>query len=297
MADDDVRRTVLVNGERLKQNADRPSGGGGRKYHPHTAEQARSWIRPQAEALRGAVRRIPGEHRGPRVFFQATLFPNYLAASCFPSRLLAALDLVAMGSRTATAEYRTNTTAQADAPTKSLVLAGTDASFDSFAAIAETGRAARYEPAAAEQIRELAEIRLTTAEEVLGFRSYGTAGEILDLEAVLHPGAGSRDDGGLSPIDDETFGKWVAFIEGLGGCVNVDYRRTTGGLTFVPIRLVDMAVPEVIEFNPLRSLRPLPPMRPVRPGLLRSTGLSVGAPSDPTPATDTEIAIFDGGSV
>ena len=92
-------------------------------------------------------------------------------------------------------------------PTKSLVLAGVDASFDSFAAITRAYSTAGYTQAATDQIRELAEVRLAATEEVLGGRSYNTAGELLDLEAVLHPDTDSRNSG-LRPIGDETFEKY-----------------------------------------------------------------------------------------
>ena len=114
MAEDDMRRTLFVNGERLKRDMDKASRGGGQKFHPYTAEEARGWLRPQADMLRESVRRIPDECRGPRVLFQATLFPNYLAASYFPSQLLSELDLVAVGSRAATADYKMKTSEQAD---------------------------------------------------------------------------------------------------------------------------------------------------------------------------------------
>jgi hypothetical protein len=294
MATGNSQQALLVNGERLKREVDRTAGGG-QKFHPYTGEEAREWIRPQLAALRESVADIPDENRGPRILFQATLFPNYLAASYFPSHLFSELDLVPVGSRSATAVYKTRTSERPDALTKSLILAGTDESLDSFVALAGSSVVTRSFRAAADQLRELAEVRLARPEEVLGPREYPDTGELLDLEAVLHPGAGSRSDR-LSPVDDETFEKWVAFVEELNGQVIVDYRRTVGGLTFVPVRLVDAAVRQTVEFNPLRSLRPLPSMRPVVPGILRSTGMSVVAPVDPTPAAETKVAIFDGGT-
>ena len=146
-------------------------------------------------------------------------------------------------------------------------------STDSFAAITQTSSPAGYTQTAVDQIRELAEVKLAAPTEVLCGRSYNTAGELLDLEAVLHPHTDLRNSS-LRPIDDETFNKWVAFVERFDGRVLTDYRRTVGGLTFVPIKLVDIAVPNMVEFNPLRSVRPLPTMRPITPSLLRQTSVS-----------------------
>lgn len=289
------RNSVLVNGERLRRNVDRSSGGGGDKFHPFSAAEAREWVEPQVTALRSAVVDLPDARRGPRVLFQATLFPNYLAASYFPSQLLAELDLVAVGSRAATAPYVTAASERPDSLTKSLVLAGTDESFDAFVALAAGESPTRSSRAAADQIRELADIRLAREEEVLGTHEYASDGEVLQLEAVLHPGAASRSDR-LVPIDDETFDKWVSFVATLDGEVVERYRRTVGGLTFVPVRLVDAAVRRAVGFNPLRSLRPLPGMRPIAPGVLRSSSASVSPPLDATPESPAKVFIFDGGT-
>lgn len=293
-------RPLLVNGERLRENIERGPVGGGKKFHPYTPEASQLRLAPQARRLRESVGAIPQDRRGTHVIFQATLFPNYLAASYFPSELLAELELVPIGSRSDRATYITATRSQEDVLTKSLIVAGTDESLSALASLTEQGARTRSGRSAFEQLREIAEFRLPSQDEVLPHRPASSGLEPssaqLEWEAVLHPGAESRGRR-LVAIDEETFGKWVALVGRLGGEVVTDYRRELGGLTFVPVRLPPDAVSEATSFNPLRTLRPLPSMRPIHPGVLRATGLSLRPPQATAPVSDSRVAVFDGGTV
>src|SRR4051794_1610510 len=106
MADD---RPMLAGGERLIRSIERGPSGGGEKYHPRTLDEAKALLLPQVDLLTSAVAALEPELRGDRVVFQATVLPNYLAASYFPTDLLRSLDLVPIGARRATAMYRTAT--------------------------------------------------------------------------------------------------------------------------------------------------------------------------------------------
>jgi len=113
-------------------------------------------------------------------------------------------------------------------------------------------------------------------------------------EAVLNP-QGIDHTGQLFPVDDETFDKWVAWIDGLDGQVVADYRRSEAGLTFVPVRLDAAQLPQASRFNPLRTMRPMPMLRPIPTGVLRSTAPTVLPPIDSNPEGLFTTAIFDGG--
>lgn len=167
----------------------------------------------------------------------------------------------------------------------------------------ERGGRTRSTKSAAEQLREFYEIRLASEDEILPHHNQvrealedSTQDTLHDWEAVLHPGSDSRVRH-LEPIDEVTFGKWVALVSELGGEVLERYKRVVGGLTFVPVRLADNAVVQASRFNPLRALRPLPAMRPIQPGVLRSTPHTVAAPTAQDPQSEARVAIFDGGTV
>jgi hypothetical protein len=294
---DETTRPLLVHGERLREKIERVSGGGGSKFHPLTVEEARVALLPQAIALRDRVSQFPDELRGPRLIFQATLLPNYLAASYFPSQLLSSLDLIPIGSRSSRATYRTLTQEQPDFETKSILVAGTDESVERLTTLLESGGHVRSEKTAAEQFREFSEIRVSSAEEIVRQPALEVAATSTDQavwEAVLHPGAASRGPD-LQPLDDATFEKWIAFVESLGGQVVATYRRIVGALTFVPVRLDADRVGETVQFNPLRSIRPMPQIRPIPPTLFRMTPARLQPPPNTVPLTDIDVAVFDGG--
>lgn len=293
-------RPLLVHGEKLRTNIQKGPTGGGQKFHPYTPEESSLRLAPQARLLRESARAIPGDRRGTHIIFQATLLPNYLAASYFPSDLFAELDLVPIGSRSDRAPYMTATRSEEHVLTKSLIVAGTDESLDGLSSLTAQGARTRSGRSAFEQLREIAEIRLSSQDEVIPSRPDDSVMQPStapsEWEAVLHPGTESSGRR-RAAIDDETFEKWVALVDGLGGEVVTDYRRVVGGLTFVPVRLAAEAVWEAATFNPLRTLRPLPSMRPIQPGVLRATGQSLQAPGAAAPMSDVRVAVFDGGTI
>lgn len=288
---------LLLYGERLRREVPRPGMAPSEKFHPLEPAEARELLRPFAESLVRDVAALPESLRGPRIIFQATLYPNYLAASYFPSRLLEEIDAVPIGSRSSVAPYQTAARFEEEAETKSLLLAGTERSLQRLTELLESGGHGKTERDAAEQFRELSDIRLSSVTEVLGARHADADAHVDDRplwEAVLHPGAASRGPD-LLPVDDETFAKWIRYIRSLEGEVLTAYRREVGGLTFVPVRLDQAVTADAARFNPLRSLRPMPAMRPIQPGLLRATRRKVAPPGLLTPESDLRVAVFDGG--
>lgn len=92
-------RPLLVNGEALKLDVLAPRGGGGEKHEPQTVEQAQSILAPQVIAATDAVASLPSTLRArDRIYVEAKLLPNYLAASYFPTELLAHVGAAPVGS-------------------------------------------------------------------------------------------------------------------------------------------------------------------------------------------------------
>ncbi|MEW2498125.1 S8 family peptidase [Streptomyces nodosus] len=287
---------ILVGGEQMSEMVDRVSGGGD-KFYPFSMAETRRILGPQAKSLRDLAVRIDPAMRSEHVVFEATLLPNFLANSYFPDRLVKLLGLTALGSRPATADLTLRTGTTPDVPTKSLIVAGDNASLNRLAAILSGGTLNRAEAAAAEELRQFSEIHLPRRQEVL--RSSPIDGENSGqartvYEAVLHP---DPDNPGSDrqPIPTSLFHKFEEYIASLGGEVAATRRDVVGGLTFVPVFLPGEQAVQAADFNPLRSIRRMPRIRPVPSSPLRSAP-RVGRPAPPAAdATAPEVLIFDAG--
>lgn len=290
-----IERPLLTGGEQLKAEVERVAGFGP-KFHPWSVDDARNALRPQIVALEAAAEQLPDAMRGPRLVFQATLLPNYLAASYFPERLLEQADITVLGSRPAIAPYRTPKTTDEERPSKALILGGTSSSLAVLDRLAAQEHPSPQERRAQEGFQRLHEIRLASPDEVIRAPADASLGLATELfEAVLHP-EWDEERGGAVPAREEILGKWAELVASLGGDVVEQYRRTVGALTFMPVHLNRASLARLAEFNPLRVLRPMPKLRPVPPSPLRQVRRSAPEPpAQPEPTSDTRIAIFDGG--
>lgn len=284
-------RPLLTGGEQLRRAVDRVSGFGP-KFHPWTVEEARASIRPQIIALEAEVRDIPDSLRGDRLVFEATVVPNYIAASYFPVQLFDEADLVLLGSRPSVATYRTEGGGERLQPTKALILGGSSNSLAVLDRLASEDHPSRREGRLQEGFQRLEDLRLPQPKEVV--RNATDDGQL--YESVLHPGWDPIERR-VVPTSDTTYQKWVAYVASLGGEVVDRYRRAVAGLTFVPVWLPSAEASRATSFNPLRVLRPMPRLRPVPSLPLRSVGgLPTPTPSyETTPVTDHRVAVFDGG--
>jgi hypothetical protein len=192
--------------------------------------------------------------------------------------------------------YRTATTETPDTETRSLLLAGTDEAIGHLKQLLTTGPRTTTERKAEESLNRFAEFRLATADEVLK-RAPSAASpqdDVAVFEAVLHPDPDvSRST--LLPLTDEHFDLWVSYVRRFQGRVDADYRRTVGGLTFVPVHVRPDATEELTRFNLLRAIRPMPLIRPLPAGLLRSAPRRLEPPANVDPVSDARVAIFDTG--
>lgn len=287
-------RPLLAGGEKLREEADRVRGGG-QPWLPYDHDHGRRILLPQADQLREDVAAIPEELRAAHVVVEAKLLPNFIAASHFPDALLNSVDLYQVGTRNTLGTYRTPKRVRENEPTKCLLLAGPEPSFVALAGLVRSLPQTNRERRLWDQLIRIDRLGLADANTVVRSlpSEYG-AGEILTWEAVLS--SVGRTERERSALEDEAFQKWIHFIERLGGEVDVEYRRQAGRLMFVPVALPVEAILETPQFNLLRAIRPMPKVRPLPTRILRvAPPQAPRPPTDPTPASDARVAIFDGG--
>ena len=287
-----LSRRLLTNGEALRLEVEAPSSGGGDKYEPQTPQQARAVLLPQIRSVRATVRQLPRDLRADRLYVEARLLPNYIAASYFPLPLLAQIGAVPVGSRADSGLYRTRNRVTRTG-TRRLILTVDDQGLTQLEQLIERGGRTRTESQAFDEIRKLDEISIPGPESIILAHPDQEAQQIT-WEAVLHPAATAI---GLEPepLDAETLGKWYQLVSAAGGQVYRDYVRRVGGLTFTPVSLDEPGANEVARFNPLRAIRPMPSIRP-RPRFGPRATARLLPPNDTTPTRQSpEVAVFDGG--
>ncbi|MDQ1294866.1 MAG: ribonuclease, partial [Actinomycetota bacterium] len=192
---------------------------------------------------------------------EAKLLPNYLAASYFPTELLAHVGATPVGSRADTGQYVTKSKSLRT-QTRRLVFTVSDGGLQELQRLITDGGRNRTEDQALAQIRKFDEISLPREADVL--RIPGGAPESSSgprvWEAVLHPLTSTL--GEPVPLDEDTLERWFALITDAGGKIYREYVRRVGGLTFAPTSLPPERVPALARFNPLRVIRPMPTIRP-----------------------------------
>ena len=284
-------RRVLTGGERLRIRVDDAPSGGGEKYEPQTPEQARELLLPMVRAVTQKAASLHSELRGSRLYVEARLLPNYLAASHFPETLLHAVDAVPVGSRADKGVYRTKRK-QRESVTRRVILAISDSGLAQFGQLMEHPRRARSEQQAFAEIRKIDRVDIATPKSVrLGDPEPDQ--ETTTWEAVLHPiPSGAWEP---APLDGVTLDKWFTLVERAGGDCHRDFVRRVGGLTFSPVTVPTGAENRLAEFNPLRAIRPMPAIRPI-PSITTRSSSRVRPPIARQPeAAEPTVAVFDGG--
>lgn len=286
-----VDRRLFVGGERLRIDVDLPPSGGGDKFEPQTPMQARDLLLPMVQSVVESAATLSPSLRGERIYIEARLLPNYLAASHFPDALLNRIKAVPVGSRADTGMYRTRRREEVSG-TRRLILAVEDDGLDQLESlIARPGRA-RSERQAFDEIRKFDRVAIASRDEIVLGRPEEDAQRIT-WEAVLHPSTTIR--GESEPLDTVTMEKWFALVGEIGGQNHRDYVRQVGGLTFAPVVLASSQIDELARFNPLRALRPMPVIRP-RPRLATRVVSRLTPPTSGHPVeAGIRVAIFDGG--
>lgn len=290
----DGSRRLLLNGEALRIDVSTPPSGGGKKFEPQTAVDARRLLAPQLSQVIERTTSLTSDLRAPRqVYFEARLLPNYISASDYPYALLASIGAVSVGSKADRTVYRTASKAQ-EANTRRLVLAIEDTGLSALSGlVASGGGPSRSGQQAFNEIRKIDQLSVADTENVIRSRPAPNSGLIM-WEAVLHPSA--IRGGQPVPLDPETMERWFALVERNGGRVYRDYVRQVGGLTFSALSIDNDHADSVARFNPLRALRPMPAIRPRPIFGSRAVVSRVNPPRQQQPMYDAPaIAVFDGG--
>lgn len=288
------RRPFLYKGEALQTAAEKPPSGGGDKFEPRTALQARDVLLPQVRSLREEVTSLAPEMRVPgQTFIEAKLLPNYLAASSFPGQLINQLGAMPVGSRAEEGLYVTATKSQ-KAVTRRLVLAVPDSSLAELETLIDMRGRGRSERAAFEEIRKLDEFSLPSRAMVRALAAVEQDDDDVILwETVLNP-LGLQGES-LVPANEAVLGRWRAVVEGQGGNVETDFIRQVAGLTFVPVRATKNAMETLSAFNALRIVRPMPAIPP-RPIFGTRSAATWNGPDVAATRDDSfKVAVFDGG--
>ena len=284
-------RRLLIGGERLRMNVVPPPRGPGDLFHPQTPQEARAVLLPMIESVVSTAAALPPILRGERIYIEAQLLPNYLAASRFPNRLLDRIKAMPVGSRASAGIYRTRKR-QRKALTRRLILALEDEGLNLFHASIDRPGDTKADQQVFAEIRKFDEISIAAPDEVVLNRP-DEDGPMVTWEAVLHPSTLIR--GEPQPLDPATMDKWFAYVSSLGGHSYRDFIRHVGGLTFAPVALASSQVDRLARFNPLRTLRPMPGIRP-SPRIGTRSVSRLAPPVDPRPAEQRpRVAVFDGG--
>ncbi|GAA4127612.1 hypothetical protein GCM10022215_38260 [Nocardioides fonticola] len=292
-------RPLLVNGEALKIDVTAPSGGGGPKYEPRTAQDAASFLLPQLTTALEDVRDLPQQLRAEdRIYVEAKLVANYLAPSYFPTPLLAQIGATPVGSRADVGLYQTSSKSE-QVQTRRLVFTVPDTGLAAFESLVRTGGHGRTQAQAFAEIRKLDEVALPDPARVLRAPHHAIEDAALHVgartwEAILHPRTTLSGD--AVPLEEATLLRWFELIETHNGHVHRDFVRQVGGLTFTPVTMPsDEDAAALASFNPLRTLRPMPAIRP-RPRFGLRSGNRLGPPASSRPVdTSVKVAVFDGG--
>ena len=286
-----VRRPLLTNGEALRQTIDRGPGGGGPPFHPFTVAEAVDRLRQELPSLRSGIAAIPAEARGGNVVIEARLSPTYLSASSFPARLLSEAGLTPIGTRPAVADKRTRSGVEPDQPTKTVYLAVADPDLRRLGGILAdplrgTTKELRDDLLT---IEALAAARPAVAVDA----DRRNAPRPALMEAVLHGAANRR--GEVTRQSRAALDRFFAWIETAGGQAEDDWVRTSGSLTFLPVRLTAAQSERAAQFNGLRALHPMPKVRDLPDG--QAVGEIFPQPSTAPPdgARPLRVAVFDGG--
>lgn len=285
-------RPLLIHGEALRVDVNAPRVGGGDKYEPRTPEEARAILLPQIRSVIAETQALDqGLRATDRLYVEARLLPNYIAASEFPASLLSQIGATPVGSRADRATYETRNQ-EREAGARRLILAVDDTGLDNLAALIESGGRGRTEQQAFAEIRKLDEVALPSPERII-LGSVEATTEATTWEAVLNPVTFFGQE--PVPLDQETLEKWFTLVDQVGGVFYRDFVRRVGGLTFTPVKIAPEMRIEVARFNPLRAIRPMPGIRPLPAVGLRGVNRALPPRNFAPVASSHKVAVFDGG--
>ena len=274
-----------------------------KRSSPYTLAEARSRLAPLVSEAASRASQLP-DLACPEGFVvsKMTLHPSYIAKSSYPSQLLRAADLAAVGSRPATViplrvvRSRRGTDGERVShavpgveprPTTELFVAGLRSDLDSWARVL-SDTDSPLDPDN-HQLVQVESFALPPAEEKLRLNDDGH-GDI-PMELVIHA-AGDPAFGFVLPVFEE-------FTDSLDIDIDLSRRITAGSLCFLPALVPEDSIAALSLFSFLRVARHMPRLRNVQDGrsTLRSSRPKEVAPLPPPPEErpGLRIAQFDGG--
>ena len=281
---------MFTGAEALRLKVDGKARGPVEPWYPVELPLAVSTLAPQAELIAEYFAALPLALRDGRVYFEAQVRPNFLAASHAPLALMRSIGASQVGTEVAEGVYQGPTKEPSLEITKRLILS---VPYDTVSMLPSVIRAANMlddEPFAT----DLQKIEKLLLPSPLPRTISAGNDETTSYEAVLNPSI--HRSGARRPADDSVLKKWVNWAAELGAEVDSEYTRVVGDLTFSLIRIPRGLEDQLARFNPLRSLRPMPDFRPIMDFGLRSLGRVVAAASTVPRSTSFSVGVFDGGT-
>jgi hypothetical protein len=253
------------------------------KFHPYSFVEAQRYIVARTQETAQALNALPaGACPGDQAVAIFTIHPSYLAKSYYPSELLKALDLRAIGSRAATIRVRNGTSRQIhkDVSTAELYVAGSRAGFANWSRSLATWSEVQD---GAEQLRYLEDIYAEDPTERI--RDADTLKKTEYIEVVLQ----------MVDNDGSILTAFERFVETLRGEALVKKRQQIGGLCYLPVAIDPRAHSELAKFSFLRGMRRMPQLRSFFPFRATSATFAPLLPSKPALNPHLRVAVLDGG--
>ncbi len=282
---------LLGYGERLREPLEppriRPT-----KNHPYTFSGAQGRLAPQIERVAVGLQSLPAAAcPNDSAVAVVTLHPAYLAKTQFPTGLLSAVGLEAVGSRPRRIRPELGGKKLKEepdqislplSPTSEIFVAGQRRRFRQWAS--NIVRWTEETPGAAEIIR-VEQVRIETPEDRL--RPIHSKIDEPLLEVVLH-----------APYDYVIEG-FQEYLRTMNVDVDLDRRIQVQGLCFLPVRIPKALLRAMAQYSFLRVAREMPKLRELRPGggvtRAHSGGFECQLPTAGPINPELRVAVFDGG--
>lgn len=277
---------LLGRGENLT-NPISVSGNTGPKAKPYTFDEARTRLLERVQVAAQEIAALPAlACPRNRAVAAMTVHPSYVAKTWYPTGLLDALGLEAVGSRPVVIEpEQWGKKRHPDTAISARVFVAGDRTV--FAKWADD--LPNWQPEGGkEQLDRLEDFEPFKPKERI--RPLSSSHESILLEVVLH----ATDQ----PESEYVLVGFQRYLRSLGITVDMGRRMHARGLCFLPLRASRVLVPEIAKFSFLRVLREMPTLRELpttrsAPKTKAFTCLLPDAdPIDPT----LKVAVFDGGS-
>ena len=279
------RNYLLGYGERLATPVE-ISRGGGPKASPYGFEEARDRLVPMVQRVAAALSELP-EKACPagQAVASVTLHPEYYAKSHYPSSVLRAADVRAVGSRPSmlTPERRSRDRKPEQTVTTEYFVAGERSSFSR---LADQLGNWTSDDAGSSQLPAIERVSVPAAEGRI--RRIEERDGHVPLELVVHASEHPEDRFILRGLQD--------YLRELDLALDLDRTFFAGNLCFLRLRAENRQVGEIARFAFLRVLREMPKLSLDALPVSRASRSSsaVAWPSSDVLDSSLRVAVLDG---